>query len=125
MRSLNSMMAEFRRGKDKKKRRKRTLAGSAGKGAAIGMGVPLSLGTLAGATGAGIYAAKTGMKPGMVGLSIPAGGLGGLAATASKAPGKVLAAGALGGGIGAGLYRVNKLKDRNKKTRSPLSVLRK
>jgi hypothetical protein len=120
MKSLSRMTAEFARTRgatDKKPRKRGTLAGYIGKGAAIGaLGMVGGSALLGGVHGAAVakQAAKglgIPFKPIRTRLQVGAGGamLEGMKG-AMVAPGAAIA----GGGIGAGAYGINKLRNRNK-----------
>lgn len=117
-------LAEFRRGKDKKPRKKRTLLGSIGKGAATGVKILAPLGAIGGTA----FALKLSKSPEVVQalreagarntrLFVGGGGIGGgLYGGVSGA--------ALGAVGGAGAYGISKLRNKDKNTkRSPLNKL--
>jgi hypothetical protein len=132
MKSLNRMTAEFARGKDKQKRKQRSLTKSILKGAAIGAVAPVALGTLAGGALGGVALAKLG-KAGRQALAAGPMGknaaakmvgssalLGGTAGTLGIGPGV-----ALGAAGGAGAYGISRMRNKNRESKSPLQSARK
>lgn len=124
MKSLCAMTADFKRGKDKKKRKPKTMLGAIGKGAAIG---------------AGVYGANLGLTQGVLsGVDAYKGRFDGISGMTNYGPKGKAAIGALSGGltgivkgvprgallgagVGAGAYALNKYRDSKK---SPLEKIK-
>lgn len=112
MKSLHSMTAEFARkkgSKDKAPRKKKTLLGSIGKGALIGAAIPVAALGGYSALAAGVGSVARRYSPLRVaGNALGYGLLGGGIVGGSLAP----KGAALGAGIGAAGYGINKLRNK-------------
>jgi hypothetical protein len=101
-------LAEFRRGKDKRQRKKKSLLGAIGKGALIGAVIPVGVGALGMAgLGASSTAKSIPQRIFNTGVSSSIGG----AMGGALAPATALA----GGATAATAYGINKLRNKDKK----------